>query len=204
MRQCTQTATPALSESDDWRTLTMQDKAILEIERLHSFIAGWFRGEFDRTDFEPGFAQALHPEFENIQPSGAVLSRADLLEPIRQAHGANPDFDIEIEEPRILATWPGLTLATYVEYQTGARNSRPTSSRTSRTAWRAWHALVTDCVTEPNAITRVTVITVWWGAVHTLSGGKIAGLHSVAEYTIITIFGCIGADATFFAYVYGT
>ena len=102
-----------------------------EIVRLHRVIDGWFRGELDATRLEPDFADALHPEFENIQPSGLVLSKADLLEPIRSAHGANPDFRIDIEEPRLLGTWPGLILATYVEFQTGARNSAAENRRRS-------------------------------------------------------------------------
>ena len=102
-----------------------------EIIRLHRVIDSWFRGEMPADRFDPEFSDALHPEFENIQPSGLVRSKADLLEPIRAAHGANPDFRIEIEEPRLLATWPGLTLATYVEYQTGARNSAADNRRRS-------------------------------------------------------------------------
>lgn len=102
-----------------------------EIIRLHDVIAGWFRGELDRTRFEPEFADALHPAFENIQPSGAVLTRDALLEPIRAAHGANMAFRISIEAPRVLQTWPGLILASYVEFQQGARNSQPENRRRS-------------------------------------------------------------------------
>lgn len=111
--------------------MTLRDVAIIEIERLHTFISGWFRGEFEQADFEPGFTQALHPQFENIQPSGAVLTRSELLDPIRAAHGSNRDFRITIEEPRILGTWPGFVQATYVELQTGARNSAPENRRRS-------------------------------------------------------------------------
>ena len=102
-----------------------------EIIRLHDVIAGWFRGEIKRDRFDPDFADALHPEFENIQPSGKVLAKGDLLGPIHAAHGVNPDFRIEIEAPRLIAAWPGLILATYVEFQSGARNSVPENRRRS-------------------------------------------------------------------------
>ena len=102
-----------------------------EIVRLHRVIDGWFRGALPADCFEPDFADALHPAFENIQPSGAFLSRADLLGPIRAAHGANPDFRISIEEPRLVAEYPGLILATYVELQIGARNSAAENRRRS-------------------------------------------------------------------------
>ena len=102
-----------------------------EIERLHRVIDARFRGDLAHDRFDPEFADALHPEFENIQPSGDVLKKAELIGPIRAAHGANPDFRIVIEEPRVIATYPGLILATYVEFQTGARNSASENRRRS-------------------------------------------------------------------------
>ncbi|MEM1130986.1 MAG: DUF4440 domain-containing protein [Pseudomonadota bacterium] len=113
--------------------MTALDHATDEIVRLHRFIEGWFQGGIPEDRFDPDFADALHPDFENIQPSGKVLPRSALLDPIRAAKGANPDFRITIEEPRLLGTWPaaGLILATYVEHQTGARNSAPDNRRRS-------------------------------------------------------------------------
>lgn len=110
-----------------------------EITRLHDIIAGWFRGEIAPDRFEPDFAERLHPEFENVQPSGHVLALTDLLEPIRSAHGANPDFRIAIEEPRLLATWPASAtcLASYVEAQSGARNSAPQNRRRATALFEA-------------------------------------------------------------------
>lgn len=102
-----------------------------EVVRLHQVIDGWFRGDISPDRFDPEFADALHPDLENIQPSGAVLTKADLLGPIRAAHGANPDFRITIEEPRLLGVWPGLILATYVELQQGARQSAAENRRRS-------------------------------------------------------------------------
>ena len=111
--------------------MSAEQQATAEIIRLHEVIDTWFRGELAADRFDPEFADALHDDFENIQPSGLVRPKADLLEPIRAAHGANPDFRITIEEPRLLAIWPGLILATYVEFQTGARNSAADNRRRS-------------------------------------------------------------------------
>lgn len=102
-----------------------------EIVRLHDFIAAWFRGDEPITAFDSAFSEALHPDFENVQPSGTVLSRDDLLGPIYGAHGSNPAFQIAIEEPRLIKSWPGQVLAEYVEFQTGARNSAPVNRRRS-------------------------------------------------------------------------
>ena len=66
-----------------------------------------------------------------------MLSRADLLDPIRDAHGGNPDFRISIEEPRVLAEYPGAVVATYGEFQQGARNSTPENRRRSTVLFEA-------------------------------------------------------------------
>ena len=119
-----------------------------EVVRLHDFIAGWFRGEIGDDRFDREFTAALHPDFENVQPSGAVLSRADLLEPIRAARGSSPDFRITIEEPRLLGMWPGLILFAYVEFQTGARNSAAENRRRSTALFEAGDRLVWRHLTE--------------------------------------------------------
>lgn len=104
-----------------------------EIEDLHVFIESWFRGTVPTDRFAEDFSDRLHPAFENIQPSGKTLSRADLLEPIRAAYGVNPDFRIQIRDVRLLGAWPAdrLIHASYVEAQSGARNSEPDNDRRS-------------------------------------------------------------------------
>ena len=99
----------------------------LEVERLHDFFVGWFQGTIAKTAFEDQVAARLHPDFENIQPSGRALPRDILWTGLRGAWGSNPDFRIEIRDTRILGTWPdcGLILAGYVEAQFGAHNTIP-------------------------------------------------------------------------------
>ena len=110
-----------------------------EIERLHAFIEGWFRGTMPLDTYAQGFANRLHAGFENIQPSGKVLTRAELLDPIREAHGANPAFRIEIRDVRLLGAWPEVNLihASYVEVQSGARNSADRNDRRSTVMFEA-------------------------------------------------------------------
>ena len=112
-----------------------------EIEAVHRFISAWFRGTEPNTDeaFEAGLAGRLAPGFVNIQPAGRVLERDALLDPIRNAHGANPDFRIEIADVRIRYADPGgkLVQATYLEIQSGARKSTPpTNTRISSALMR--------------------------------------------------------------------
>ncbi len=100
-----------------------------EVVALHDFIAAWFRGALpkERALYERDFVSRLAPDLVNIQPAGRVLSRADLLEPIFEAHGANPDFAIAIRDFRLVTVSASgdLAVATYVEDQKNARNSTP-------------------------------------------------------------------------------
>ena len=69
-----------------------------EIGQVHAFIAAWFRGDVDQDDatFEAQLANRFDPRMINVQPSGQVLTRSDLLDGLRKGYGANADFEIEI------------------------------------------------------------------------------------------------------------
>ena len=118
-----------------------------EIVRLHTVIEGWFQGTLPIDRFDDAFADALHRDFLMIQPAGVVLDRTQTLDSIYAAHGANPAFCITIEDPHVIGTWPGLIAATYVESQSGARNSASSNRRRSsvlfetgpRLLWRHLH-----------------------------------------------------------------
>ena len=103
-----------------------------EIESLHDFISAWFRGECAASDdaFADGFTCRLDQNFINIQPSGEVLTRNDLLEPIRAAYGTNSEFRITISDVSVqhIDHDGGMVLATYVEHQSGARNTTPAAN----------------------------------------------------------------------------
>jgi hypothetical protein len=111
-------------------TDALLEEVTAEIERLHDFFAGWFQGTIPDDAFEDGIANRLHPEFENVQPAGHILTCDTLLGPLRGARGVNPGFRIEVREVRILGQWPGagLVLAGYVEAQFGARNTVPSDN----------------------------------------------------------------------------
>jgi hypothetical protein len=98
-----------------------------EIEGLHKFLEDWLNGTAPATDeaFAEGLADRLHLSFVNIQPAGLVLERGDLLEQIRSGHGKSPDFRIRVRNVELRHRCPdaGTILATYEEYQKGARNS---------------------------------------------------------------------------------
>lgn len=98
-----------------------------EIEELHRFFVDWYIAALPAAgaDFESRFSARLAPEFGMIVPSGAWLSREQVIASIRQSHGARPGHRIAIREVR-LRPFSGerLTVATYQEWWHGADNER--------------------------------------------------------------------------------
>ena len=140
LRCCSKLAGVEMSDLSDWNA-----RVTSEIEALHAFIAAWFRGECERTDaaYRAGLLDRLAPDMVNIQPSGQTLSLDDLVEPIRAAYGVNPDFQIRISDValRYIDQGSNLVMATYLEHQSGARNTVPSSNtRTSSVLFRVSEA----------------------------------------------------------------
>ena len=96
-----------------------------EIEALHAALTDWLSGLCPKSDrwFEREITGRLHPEFVNIQPSGKLLLGAMLALSLRHGYGRSPEFRIKIRNVAILPARAGIVLATYEEYQRGARNS---------------------------------------------------------------------------------
>ena len=129
-----------MPETDD-----IKARVTAEVEAVHAFIAAWFRGEGEQSEaaYKAGLLDRLAPDMVNIQPSGQTLSLADLVDPIRAAYGVNPDFQIRISDVavRYVDDDSGLALATYLEHQSGARNTVPSSNtRTSSVLFRVSNA----------------------------------------------------------------
>jgi len=100
-----------------------------EVDDVHAFTAAWFRGDvkIDRNTFDTRLGDRLADGLINIQPSGESLSRSDLPDPLFDAHGMNPGFNISIRDFHLLHVSPDemTAAAVYVENQTGARNTVP-------------------------------------------------------------------------------
>ncbi|NKB57789.1 MAG: DUF4440 domain-containing protein [Alphaproteobacteria bacterium] len=107
----------------------IHDAVLAEVEALHRFISAWFQGTEPNTTegFDAGFSARLDPEFVNVQPAGRILTRDELLDPIRSGHGTNSAFEIEIRELVIHRIFGDgrFVMATYTELQHGAKNSHP-------------------------------------------------------------------------------
>lgn len=89
-----------------------------EIEELHDFFEGWFRGGLPETDevFER-VAGVLHEELVFVPPSGRRIRRAELLAGLRSGHGSRPALEIRIERAELHLERAELLVATYEEWQ---------------------------------------------------------------------------------------
>ncbi|MFT5507285.1 MAG: hypothetical protein ACI89J_000349 [Hyphomicrobiaceae bacterium] len=111
----------------------MIEKLRTEIEDVHTFIAAWFRGDVACDDalYDAKLAGRMAADLVNIQPSGQMLTRADLVEGIRQGYGGSPEFRISISDVALRAADQSRALVTYVEHQSGAKNSASDNRRIS-------------------------------------------------------------------------
>lgn len=105
-----------------------------EVESLHEFFVGWFRGTVAEDTFEAGFVSRMSPDITMIPPAGLVLSRDALAENLKTGYGKNPDFRIVIRNVVVRKVFPGYVLATYEEWQRGAQSSKPADNARIATA----------------------------------------------------------------------
>lgn len=94
-----------------------------EIVDLHGFFTDWFNGTADRSKLDECFISRLHPELIFIPPEGNVLRAAQLKAGFEQSYGANPGFRIQIRDVEIRHDLGDHILATYSEWQKGAKAS---------------------------------------------------------------------------------
>jgi hypothetical protein len=103
---------------------------LTEIDGLHRFFTDWFLGRCPRD--RAGFARcadALAPDFAQVDPAGRLRRRGALLTALWAAHGCHARFAIRIRRPAVRLAHDGLALAVYEEWQrSGAGESRRRSS----------------------------------------------------------------------------
>ncbi len=97
--------------------------AVEEVVDLHRFFAAWFRAELPDTDEAfHRFDRAMAPDFEMVVPSGARITRPDLVAGLRQAHGSwreDAEASIEVRDAEARPLPEGLVLVSYEEWQRG-------------------------------------------------------------------------------------
>ena len=112
-----------------------------EVESMHDVLAAWFRGDekADGEHFQEILIDRFAPELRIIYPSGTMLTRDELFDPVFAAHGSNPPFRVAIRDFRLVALSSDKALATacYIEDQFNALNTTPSdNSRRSTVVFR--------------------------------------------------------------------
>ncbi len=112
-------------------------EAVDEVVRLHEFFVRWLGGtsgthagvgrDEDWTEFEA----SLHPNFEMVVPSGATLSRSELLKSFGPAFGTRPGLKIDIREAKILDVNGESVLMRYQEWQESRNPESETETTTT-------------------------------------------------------------------------
>ncbi|MGK0172002.1 MAG: hypothetical protein ACI9W2_003736 [Gammaproteobacteria bacterium] len=94
-----------------------------EIVDLHVFFADWFNGVAHRDQWQPRFTSRLSPNLMFMPPEGFVLGSKEISNSFAQAYGTNSSFKIQIHDVIIRHDMENHVLATYTEWQTGAKIS---------------------------------------------------------------------------------
>ncbi|NNE96720.1 MAG: DUF4440 domain-containing protein [Acidimicrobiales bacterium] len=98
--------------------------AITEIQELHVEFEQWFGGESDSLD---RVESVLLNTFTMVTPNGETVARNDLIEGLKEAHGA---VELTIEIKNTTVRWEGADgmLVSYEEWQTTPDNSNARQS----------------------------------------------------------------------------
>ncbi len=102
---------------------TLLDDIRREIVDLHDFFTDWFNGSAAKDRLDAQVLPRLHPDFTFVPPEGVLMTRDHLAAGLRQAHGSNSGFRIQIRDVVVRHEIGNRVLATYTEWQTGARQS---------------------------------------------------------------------------------
>ncbi len=97
----------------------MLPQAEREIEQLHAFFEGWFRGSLPATPQAfARFADVLDRDFVITTPDGARFERDPLLERLRSAHGGRGEsLRIWVQDVRVLERDGDEWVVEYEEWQ---------------------------------------------------------------------------------------
>jgi hypothetical protein len=91
-------------------------RAVIE---LHEFFEAWIRGLCDRaalTELE----QALAGDFSMIVPSGALITRSEVIDRIGASHGSHPGLTIRVDGFSTLVVADPIVVGRYIEHHDGA------------------------------------------------------------------------------------
>lgn len=113
-----------------------------EIKELHEFFVAWFGGRIANTDeaYRDGLVARCDPGFMLVSPDGSALELDALARALRDSHGSNPQFRIQVRNPRVRYELGDVVVVTYEEWQRNALQSTPADNGRLSTAVFRKHA----------------------------------------------------------------
>ena len=105
--------------------------AITFVHAFHADLTRWFLGTGDRQAVWSRLAQATSPEMVLVYPSGRRLRGDELLKSIEDLRGKSPGFEASISELELIRGDESYAVVSYVETQTGARQSKADNQRSA-------------------------------------------------------------------------
>lgn len=105
--------------------------AIAFVRSFHEDLTRWFAGTDQRASVLGRLRDAVSPEMVLVYPSGTRLTGARFIESIEPLYGSSPGFTASIESPSLIRADTDYALVSYIETQTGARQSATANERSA-------------------------------------------------------------------------
>jgi len=101
------------------------------VHAFHADLTRWFSGTGDREVVWSRLAEGTSPDMVLVYPSGRRLGGGELLQSIEELHGTSPGFEATISDLELIRGGQSFAVVSYVETQTGARQSRADNRRSA-------------------------------------------------------------------------
>ena len=108
-----------------------QHPAAQFVRTYHEALSDWFAGRKSEKAAWRTLASLTNPEMTLVYPSGRRLGGDDFLESIRDLHGTSEGFVAIIDELEVVHEGPKHAVVSYVEIQSGAKNSAGDNRRSA-------------------------------------------------------------------------
>ena len=106
----------------------MTESVETEVRRCHVAFQDWIAGRADQASgYERELVGRLDPNGVYVTVSGKLRTLGALLEDLRSAGGANPEFEITTGAVRVIDSTGSRWVVLYEERTRGARQSRSSS-----------------------------------------------------------------------------
>jgi len=96
-----------------------------EILKIHKMFQSWYQGTLEPSDLEIEIGSCLADDFYIVTPDATKQTKRELLEMMKNDHGNDANYVIEIKNIEIRSLSDACYLASYQEWQYWYGNSEP-------------------------------------------------------------------------------